>query len=89
MLKIGFCAVFLHELESHFCSSPLVFSSFFHFSHISNIRCRVLLYFHKCVKYFVFLNAVGLLLLRFSWIIRYDFYVTLIDSICSLFVIWL
>jgi predicted MPP superfamily phosphohydrolase len=85
MLKIGFCAVFLHEFESHFYSSLLVFSSFILF-HISDIHSRVLLYFLKCVKHLVFLNAVGLLPLRFSWIIRYDLVVAMNDSIYSLFV---
>jgi hypothetical protein len=55
--------------------------------HISDIHSRVLLYFHKCVKHSVFLNAVGLLSLRFSWIIRYDLFVAINDSMCSLFVI--
>jgi len=85
MLKIGFCAVFLHELESHYYSSLCFFLLSFIFFHISDIHCRILLYFHKCVKHLVFLNAVGLLPFRFSWIIRYDLVVAMSDSICSLF----
>jgi len=37
VLKIGFCAVFLHEVESHFYSSLLVFTFSFILFHLSDI----------------------------------------------------